>query len=87
MSQNNNFETLFGDFFKTYENSYQNRDNIAFEITLQKQKYEENLDEMWRNIPYNPKQIMEYNKQVDTIKSAGFRVYRNSEGKHKIVMS
>lgn len=87
MSQNNNFETLFGDFFKTYENSYQNRDNIAFEITLQKQKYEENLDAMWRNIPYNPKQIMEYNKQVDTIKSAGFRVYRNSEGKHKIVMS
>lgn len=87
MSQNNNFETLFGDFFKTYENSYQNRDNIAFEIALQKQKYEENLDAMWRNIPYNPKQIMEYNKQVDTIKSAGFRVYRNSEGKHKIVMS
>lgn len=87
MGQNNNFETLFGDFLKAYNNSYQNRDNIAFEIALQKQKYEENLNAMWSNISYNPKQIMEYNKQVDTIKSAGFRVFRNSEGKHKIVMS
>ena len=85
MGQNNNFDTIFGDYFAAYNDSYQNRDNTAFDIALQKQKYEENLDAMWRNIPYNPKQIIEYNKQVYTIKSAGFRVLRNSNGKHKIV--
>lgn len=85
MGQNNNFETLFRDYFATYNDSYQNRDNTAFDIALQKQQYEENLDEMWRIIPYNPKQIIVYNKQVDMIKDAGYKVLRNSHGKHKIV--
>lgn len=31
-------------------------------------------------------QIIEYNKGVEQIKSAGFKVYRNSAGKHKIVI-
>lgn len=86
MGQNNNFETLFSDFFAAYNDSYQNRDNTAFDIALRKQQYEENLDAMWRNVVYNTELIIEYNKQVGMIKSAGFRVYRNSEGKHKIVM-
>lgn len=85
MGQNNNFENIFGDFFTAYNDSYQNRDNIAFDIALQKRKYEENLDEMWCIISYHPKQIIEYNKQVDMIKGAGYKVLRNSYGKHKIV--
>lgn len=85
MGQNNNFETLFSDYFAACNNSYQNRDNTAFDIALRKQQYEENLDAMWRNVVYNTELIIEYNKQVGMIKSAGFRVYRNSEGKHKIV--
>lgn len=31
-------------------------------------------------------QIIEYNKGIEQIKSAGFKVYRNSVGKHKIVI-
>lgn len=85
MGQNNNFENIFGDFFTSYNDSYQNRDNMAFDIALQKRKYEENLDEIWRIIPYRPKQIIKYNKQVDMIKGAGYKVLRNSYGKHKIV--
>lgn len=26
----------------------------------------------------------QYNKQVDTLKSVGYRIYRNSNGKHKV---
>lgn len=85
MGKNNNFGNLFGDFFAAYNDSYQNRDNTAFDIALRKQQYEERLDEMWHIIPYNPKQIVEYNKQVDIIKSSGYKVLRNSHGKHKIV--
>lgn len=31
-------------------------------------------------------EMIEYNKGVEQIKSAGFKVYRNSVGKHKIVI-
>lgn len=41
---------------------------------------------MWANYAKGCfEQIVEYNKQVDDIKSSGFRVLRNSKGLHKIV--
>lgn len=56
-------------------------------IAIQKSRYEENLDAMWRN--YNKcgaLQVPEYQKQVDKIKACGCKVLRNSVGKHKIVI-
>ena len=50
------------------------------------QSLKKNLDEMWAIYSRGcTQQIIEYNKGVEQIKSAGFKVYRNSVGKHKIV--
>ena len=41
---------------------------------------------MWANYSKGCfEQIVEYNKQVNDIKSSGFKVLRNSKGLHKIV--
>ena len=57
------------------------------DIALQKRKYEENLDDMWRIYGSgNIQQLPEYQKQLDSIKRCGCRVLRNSSGKHKIVV-
>lgn len=85
MGKKNLFDDIFGDFLGEYNDSYQNKDNTSFDIALRKHQYEERLDEMWQIIPYNSKQIVEYNKQVDMIKGTGYKILRNSYGKHKIV--
>ena len=60
---------------------------IACWILLRKSEFEKNLDEMWAIYSRGcTQQIIEYNKGVEQIKSAGFKVYRNSVGKHKIVI-
>lgn len=82
-----NWNQIFGDIFKASQNSYRTKDDTKMSIAIQKSKYEENLDAMWRN--YNrgvPQQIIEYQKQIDSIKNSGCRVLRNSDGKHKIVI-
>lgn len=57
------------------------------DIALRKSEFEKNLDEMWAiYLRGCTQQIIEYNKGIEQIKSAGFKVYRNSAGKHKIVI-
>lgn len=41
---------------------------------------------MWKIYRVNPNQIIEYNKQVVSIKECGCKIYRNSDGKHKMVI-
>ena len=42
---------------------------------------------MWRIYSTgNVSQIMEYNKQVESIKQRGYKVMRNGAGNHKLVL-
>lgn len=82
-----NWNTIFGDIFKASQNSYKARDNAKMDIAINKSKYEETLDEMWRLYHSGTiQQVVEYQKQIDSIKNSGCRVLRNSNGKHKIVI-
>lgn len=82
-----NWNTIFGDIFKASQNSYKARDNAKMDIAINKSKYEETLDEMWRLYHSGTiQQVVEYQKQIDSIKNSGCRVMRNSNGKHKIVI-
>lgn len=75
------FGSPFGDIFSCGD-GYSDK----LDIQLQKSKYEENLDAMWKNYCKGfTQQIVAYNQQVDKIKKSGFKVLRNSDGKHKIV--
>lgn len=81
------FEEMFGDYLNAYKNTSQYKDDSMLDIALRKPEFEKNLDEMWAIYSRGcPQQIIEYNKGVEQIKSAGFKVYRNSAGKHKIVI-
>lgn len=54
---------------------------------MRKTEFEKNLDEMWRIYSSGVTgQIINYNKGIDQIKDAGLKVFRNSAGKHKIVI-
>lgn len=78
---------ILGDYFSAYKNTSGYKDDCMLEITLRKKEFEKNLDDMWViYVRGNPKQIVEYNKGVDQIKKSGLKVFRNSEGKHKIVV-
>ena len=56
-------------------------------LKMKKEQYEEKLDEMWViYLKGNPRQIVEYNKQLDYIKQYGGRIFRNEEGKHRIIV-
>lgn len=58
------------------------------ELTVRRTEYENHLNEMWAiYIKGNPAQIVEYNKQVESIKRSGGKVLRNSAGIHKIVIN
>lgn len=85
MKPTNNSDFL-NDLFKVAGSSYRAKDDQKFDIACKKGEYEENLDEMWRIYMVNPRQIVEYNKQLATIKECGCKVMRNSFGKHKIVI-
>ena len=83
----NNFENIFGTYFDAYKNTSNYKDSGMLEIALRKTEFEKNLDEMWAIYSKGcTQQIVGYNKGVEQIKSAGFKVYRNSAGKHKIVI-
>lgn len=84
MAYDNPFGDLFGSAFGDMFGGGGYSDKL--DIQLQKSKYEENLDAMWKNYCKGfTQQIVTYNQQVDKIKKSGFKVLRNSEGKHKIV--
>lgn len=83
----NNFENIFGNYFDAYKNTSGYKDGSMLEIALRKTEFEKNLDEMWAIYSKGVvQQIVNYNKGIDQIKSCGLKVYRNSEGKHKIVI-
>ena len=70
-----------------YSQSSRAKDRDRMHIYLNREEYEQNLDDMWaiygRGVP---SQIIEYNKGLNDIKSVGLKVLRNSSGKHKIVL-
>ena len=83
----NNFENIFGDYFDAYKTTSQYKDDSKMEIMFRRQEFEKNLDDMWAN--YSKRygcQLVNYNKQLDSIKSCGLKVLRNSSGKHKIIV-
>lgn len=87
MSGKDNVKNMFNNYFKAYKNSAKYKDDARFEIALRKSEFEETLDSMWDIYRRgNSAQIIEYQKQLDSIKSTGCKVYRNSQGKHKIVI-
>ena len=82
-----NFESMFDDYFTAYKNTSEYKDRNMLEIILRKSEFEKNLDDMWRiYIMGNTNQIVEYQKGLEQIKNSGLKIYRNSKGKHKIVV-
>lgn len=78
-------ESMLNDYMKAYSSSYKARDDQKMHIAFKKTEYEETLDKMWGiYMSGNMAQIVDYNKQLDVIKSCGCKVYRNSQGKHMI---
>lgn len=83
-----NFEDIFSNYFDAYKNTSQYKDSSMMEIVLRKTEFEKNLDEMWEVYSKGlTAQIITYNKQINQIKNAGLKVFRNSAGKHKIIIS
>lgn len=81
------FADTLRSYFNAYKNTAEYKDRNMLEIVLRKAEFEENLDDMWEIYRKGTvKQIIEYNKAVEQIKSTGLKVYRNSSGKHKIVV-
>lgn len=82
------FEDIFGDYLNTYRNTSKYKDESMLDITLRKKEFEQNLDDMLAIYKReNIQQIVNYQKGVDQIKNSGLKVLRNSEGKHKIVVT
>lgn len=82
-----NFEDMFDNYLNAYKNTSDYKDTSMLEIAFRKEEFEENLDKMWSIYSSGCiQQIAEYNKGVNQIKHVGFKVYRNSSGKHKIVI-
>ena len=83
----NSFENIFGDYFDAYKTTSRYREDSKMEIMFRRQEFEKNLDDMWANYSKDMVvQLVNYNKQLDSIKSCGLKVLRNSSGKHKIVV-
>ena len=83
----NNFGDIFRDYFDAYQTTSRYKDQSKLDIMLRKNEFEENLDNMWANYGRGMvSQLPEYNKQLDSIKSCGLKVLRNSAGKHKIIV-
>lgn len=83
----NSFENIFGDYFDAYKTTSRYRDDSKMEIMFRRQEFEKNLDDMWANYSKDMVvQLVNYNKQLDSIKSCGLKVLRNSSGKHNIVV-
>lgn len=82
----NKASDFLNDYFQAYRHTSDFKDRSMMDIMVRRQEFEEHLDKMWWvYINSNPAQIIEYNKQIDSIKHSGLKVLRNSSGKHKIV--
>ena len=84
------YSDFINDYFTNYMNAYKHsseyKDRGMIEIMTKRKEFEEHLDEMWSIYSKgNVRQVVEYNKQVNSIKEVGLKVLRNSAGKHKIV--
>lgn len=87
MANDFNFGDIFTDYLNVYKTTSDYQDRGRMEMYLRKTEYEENLDKMWSiYIGGNPRQIINYNKGLAQIKEVGLKVYRNSMGKHKIML-
>lgn len=88
MSNNSDFiNDMFENYFNAYKQTGRYRDDGMLEIALRKKEFEEHLNEMWRIYSTgNISQIVEYNKQVESIKQCGYKIMRNSEGNHKLIL-
>lgn len=87
MANTDFFNDMFGEYFNAYQQTWKYRDDGLMDIALRKLEYENHLDEMWRIYSKgNVQQIVEYNKQVNMIKQCGYKVMRNSQGKHKLIL-
>ena len=75
------------DIFNAYRHTSDYRDRGMIDIMCRREEFEKNLDEMWSIYKRgNMKQVFEYRKQIESIKSAGLVVKRHkTTGKHKIV--
>lgn len=78
---------ILDDMMDTYKRTSDYRDSAVMDIGLNRTKYEEHLDKMWTAYCSGcMHQVVEYKKQINYIKEAGFTVKRSkSTGKHKIV--
>lgn len=78
---------ILNDMLNAYKKTSDYRDSAVMDIGLNKAKYEEHLDKMWAAYSRGLMlQAVEYKKQVQYIKDAGFTVKRSkTTGKHKIV--
>lgn len=78
---------ILEDYINAYKNTSKYKDDAMLDISLRKTEFEKNLDDMWSNYMKGCyEQVINYQKGVDQIKQAGFKVLRNSHGKHKIVI-
>lgn len=83
----NEAQRKLNDMFNSYKQTSAFKDGAMMEIMLRRQEFEQHLDKMWQTyISGNLRQAVEYKKQVQYIKDAGFIVQRSkSAGKHRIV--
>ena len=79
-------DEFVNDLLKFAGFSNRGQDMQKSDIICRKKTYEDTLDKMWKAYAINPRQIIEYNKQIAIIKESGCRVLRNSAGKHKIII-
>lgn len=78
---------MFEDYFNAYKQTGRYYDDAMLDIALRKKEFEGHLNEMWRiYLTGNVSQIVEYNKQVQSIKQYGYKVMRNSAGNHKLIL-
>lgn len=74
------------ELFESFKHTSDYKDSAMIEIMGNREKFENNLNEMWAAVPrIGMSQMMEYRKAVEHLKSVGLKVLRNLEGKHKIV--
>ena len=88
MTGKEKLDAMFKGYTEAYKHTSGYKDSAMMEIWLRRQEFEQRLDEMWRIYGTgNLRQVVEYKKQVQSIKDAGLIVQRSkSTGKHRIVL-
>ena len=83
----NEAQRILNDMFNSYKQTSSFKDGAMMEIMLRRQEFEQHLDKMWQTyISGNLRQVVEYKKQIQSIKDSGLIVQRSkSTGKHRIV--